>query len=718
MSKRLPLLLIVFFLCQSALSPCFGQLWSGILATNRGVDWSSSGIAPGATIVNRTTACSTQPSLASGTGSAAANTTAMNAAIVADWGGNCVINLAAGTWYFSGNLCVVPVSGGCASGSQLSSEAANITIRGAGPTQTILSFLSSGSYPAKYVVLVYNNDSDYEPSPDNIANWTAGYSTGTTSITLSALYTGSHAPIVGDNLILDQCDTGLKGSNSNGTCTGTNSDNGNFFICGAANTCSLEGQVGGRANREQFQTVKITSVSGTGPYTVGISPAIYVPNFTSGQSPQAWWSTNLPVSGVGFENFSVDVSSLTTGSYAAIGFDTTTNNWVKNVSIKNNTVSGATWSHIEMYASTHITVQDSYFYGSAGVSDSYGVTCDYNSSDNLIQNNIFQKQATAIMDEQCTGTVAGYNYVVEGYYTTDTDWLIGGIDHHSGGDNFDLFEGNATPTNVADDVHGTGDFLTFYRNYLYGQNWSIAENEQTSPAEVMTYNRYYNFVANVLGNPSTQSPSTGLYQVAAASTTDAGNSTNANQSIYVLGYSHAEGTYCNGCIDGGGSLNNDTLVLSSLMRWGNWDSVTNAVRYCTASSGSPCSGNETGSGASTYPGLSNPSSTFPASFYLPSSTPSWWNFASGTTAPWPAIGPDVTGAAGCWLSTSSGCSTPTTGGHAYLIPAANCYLKVLGGYTDGTSGALTSTFDANKCYASTSASSPPPAPTNLTAIVH
>jgi hypothetical protein len=58
----------------------------------------------------------------------------------------------------------------------------------------------------------------------------------------------------------------------------------------------------------------------------------------------------------------------------------------------------------------------------------------------------------------------------------------------------------------------------------------------------------------------------------------------------------------------------DPNVKATLLRHGNWDSVTNGVVW--------------------DPAISN--HTLPASLYL-SGKPSWW----GSSLPWPPIGPDV-----------------------------------------------------------------------------
>src|SRR5271157_4143076 len=119
------------------------------------------------------------------------------------------------------------------------------------------------------------------------------------------------------------------------------------------------------------------------------------------------------------------------------------------------------------------------------------------------------------------------------------------------------------------------------------------------------------------------------------------------------------------------------------MRWGNYDVVTGAVRWCGNSSDpgwdTTCSSTSEvpSSLASPNTALSNPvpsTTTLPASFFLPATAhPSggtglnWWKVCTNWTAfptscggtqtqPFPPIGPDVTGG-------------PYDSGYAYDIPA-------------------------------------------------
>src|SRR5262249_22612106 len=70
----------------------------------------------------------------------------------------------------------------------------------------------------------------------------------------------------------------------------------------------------------------------------------------------------------------------------------------------------------------------------------------------------------------------------------------------------------------------------------------------------------------------------------------------------------------------------------------------------------------------------------PPSFFL-GDKPSFWS--SG--APWPPIGPDV-----------SGGNIGGLDGHANTIPAEDCYAKTMQGPADGSGSPLT--FNASACY--------------------
>lgn len=660
-----------------------GPLWSGILDPKRAIDWSSAG----ATIVNRSTPCGTQPTLLAGIGNNGANRVSMNNAIAAGVaaGGNCVINEGAGTWYFDSAWLILSTSNTVVQGK--------VTIRGAGANSTFNVWTALGAAGA--TIYAANNNTNYSGGPQNVASWTAGYSQGTTSITLNTVTLGSIQNLhAGSLLILDQLDntadpgniimmqeTGSNGSHS--TLGGSGIGRPGTGTCDSTNT--------GNGCRAQMQQVSVTSCVGansaacdsgtaTAPYTVVITPGIYAPNWNAGQSPGAWWSTGVALTGIGIENMSIDAAA--NNGTAEFYWTNVINSWIKGV----RGISTAMYAHAKIYQSSHITIRDSYFYGSGGASNSYGLDPGYGSCDNLIENNITQHIATGYILEGGCGNVFGYNYAVDNYYTPGGNWQQGDVYSH-GPNYYNLIEGHEGIEVEMDDIHDPNFMETVHRSYFSGfdPGGGNTKTLQTSAVQLNAWTRYDHFVGNVLGGANGISNN---YSAEPAASGTCGSLTVGNKSVFNIGWSGNGGTMfaplgtCPSGLGAAFSINNDTLVSSTIMRWGNYDAVTAANRFCTAN-GVPigaCTADEKGDGAATYPALASPSSILPASFYL-GAKPAFWN--SGI--PYPPIGPDVTGG-----------SIGSVGGHAYHNPAGNCYLNVMGGAVNGSSGPLT--FDPMACY--------------------
>jgi len=155
---------------------------------------------------------------------------------------------------------------------------------------------------------------NYVGGENNVCDWIGGYAAGSTSITIANC--GSTTPKagnisnlkVGTIINLDQADE-------------TN-DTGKIWNCSTENVCgsTIQGGgaredgpcVSGTCDRSQEQNVVVTSISGSGPWTIGISPGLYMPNWRSGQAPQAFFASGN-VSNVGLENVSIDNSRGSAG---------------------------------------------------------------------------------------------------------------------------------------------------------------------------------------------------------------------------------------------------------------------------------------------------------------------------------------------------------------------------------------------------------------------
>jgi hypothetical protein len=612
-----------------------GQEWSGVLAPNRAIDWSSAGVTGG--IPSNRTQCGSTIAAYSGA------PTRINNALAA-CRANHYVQLGAGTFTLTSGIKIQGTN--------------NVTLRGAGADQTSLVFLSTDPCQGLYAdVCVESSDINWSGGPSNgPVNWTAGYAKGTTVITLASVPNLK----VGNPIVLDQLDDG--------------SDTGSVYVCSASGSnCSLQGGGGGQRNgRYQFQIATVTGCNGSttpGSSCSGANVAVTIdrgldmPNWRSGQNPQAWWATN-PISGIGIEDLSVDNTASEIAVGEGISFFNATNSWVRGVrDIKSHR------AHVGVEYSAHITVRDSYFFLTQNsIDQSYGIDC-FASSDNLVENNIYQAVSGPLTMNGCTGTVFGYNYAINGYYTASVGWIQAMTNPHTGGVAMILYEGNVGSRIDSDNFHGSHNFITTFRNYWNGYApacWksgstyaTTAYGSCTNPfmaANLLSYSRFYNFVGNVLGQSGIQT----RYETGASTIFSLGSGNSAN----------------------GVTVANDSNVRLTLMRWGNYDTVNGASRFLPSEVPSSLTGVQAP--------FSNPvpaNNLLPSSFYL-TAKPAWWPSAKA----WPPIGPDVAGG-----------NVSSVGGHAYTIPAQDCFLNTMSGASNGTGGPYT--FNASACYGK------PPRPT-------
>lgn len=607
----------------------FAQAWSGILDPVRAVDWSTAGVVggiPSSGWQNCTTsACNT---LFGGTVTATTINNAINSAP-----NNTVVRLPSGTF----------------SVTCLNISRSNVVLRGQGANLTRLNFTTActgnGYGTGRAINVGGSQTGSGRFGGVNSANWTAGYTNGTTVITLSSTTGMTAGPIgTGTILFLDQLDDTSDGWPATG----------DMYVCAnTTNQCSNQGGNNyGRSGRAQIQAVTVTAINGS---NVTVEPAVSFPNWRSGKTPGAYWNTGSPSSNVGIEDFTVDFTNAT-GGPVGIWFINTANSWARGLRIMSTADCGGC-ARYYMWAiqAVHCTFESNYVFGrpqtGAFPLENY-MWSDYITSDLLVQNNIFHRPISGILPNDPSGrNVFAYNYVVGGFKG------IAGVQLHSGNVMMDLFEGNDMASYMGDIAHARHHFATLFRNLVDGDAQNASETDHGG-LDIETGNRFFNVVGNVLGWTSWNT-----YQVSQALNDNA---------VYILGWQgNTSGT----------TVPNDANVLRTLMRWGNWDKVSNANRFVAS---------EVPSTISFAPNPVPATQTLPASFYL-SGRPSWWNIS----IPYPAIGPDVTG---------GNVSNSPTGGHAYKIPARVCYES-----TSQTGGVLD--FNANTCYPTTVA--PPGVPVML-----
>ena len=490
-----------------------------------------------------------------------------------------------------------------------------VILRGAGPEQTIVKFTAPDPCGGLQANVCMRGPSDVwsgNVPAGNVRNWTGGFARGTTEITLDSTSRLS----VGVMIILDQLDDG--------------SDTKGVYVC-ASLACSQEGKPAGRAGRAQQQFVKVTAINGN---RVSISPGIHMPNWRASRQPQVWWWGHSAIKN-GLEDMTLDHTA--SAGTSGVGFQNAYDSWVRNVKSLN-----AGRNHVWLNQAARIEIRDSYFYGTKNAaSQSYGVEF-FATSDDLVVNNIFHHVTVPVMTGNSAGVVVGHNFMTDMHYTV-SHWMMAGLQgSHDAGTGMNLFEGNVSNGFLMDNYHGTGNLTTVFRNRLTGTEGSKTGN--TTPLNIFAHNRFVTVIGNVLGTPGHHH----VYESSQSSATRG----RPNASIYVLGYPGVlESTSA--------SIPYDPAVVSTMLRWGNFDYATKQARWDPA---------EVPDDVTVAM-----SRALPASLFL-AARPSWW----GAIA-WPAIGPDVTGG-----------EDPS--GHAHRIPAQVCF-EVTPKRADGTLS-----FDAITCY--------------------
>lgn len=605
-------LLFVFSLYSHA------QSWSSILSATQAINWSNSGVGG---IPARTTNCASLTS--------SATVSQINSALASCPSGETVA-LAAGTYTISGTIQIP----------------SNVTLRGAGANQTILSAKGGGG---GYVVALGSGGPGYNP-----VNITAGATNGSTSLTLSnaaGITTSSYLAIAETNNPSFVSSTGSEGQCT--WCDGSWTNSGSL----------ARGQI-----------VQVTGVSGS---TVTISPGLYGA-YT--QSPVAV-PFNMSASYAGVENLQVYANN--TGYAGNFGLSSCAYCWVKGV--ESNYTDG---DQVEDYWGYRDEIRDSYFSNAylhtPGTYDSC-VQIALKTSATLVENNIIERgHESVILEWGAAGNVVAYNYTEGEFDNSSTSVVIGGIDFHGAHPQYNLLEGNMLTVIYGDSVWGTSSQTTAFRNWVVGTNMICtpyngrgtiscgAQGFQAARAMDMSYlATHNNYVGNVVGSKQMQSliayGDDTMGQVATVEY-PATRSYDADAYGWSFGYGEAaddgSGTGCdgtNGPCHVAGTSATDLIT-------GNFNNIGAAVSWAAATL------------------------TLPPSFYL-TSKPSWWG-----SIPFPATGPDVTGGTGpngtsygnpayqCFTNVMHG--TDGGAGGPYNFNANTCYGN---GVTPGSPTNLTGT---------------------------
>ncbi len=436
-----------------------GQISSPINPT-RTVDWTNVGIPGG--IPNRTAIFRTIDASLYGNGTTDVTNAIQNA--LDSCPANKVVFLGSGTFRINGNLQVP----------------GNVTLRGAGPQQTILK-----GYGRESAMINFGSGPNYVPA-DSIAI-TGGTNKGSQTLTLS----NNRGVAVGSYLVINELnDTSFVTING---------------YSGACTWCDVYYN----GSRALGQIVKVTSVNGN---SIGISPALYI-TYKKALSPLATpLATGAEYAGVeDLQLYAVDslVYSTNVKMYG------TAYCWIRN--IESNYTAG---DHVDIQQSFGCVVRDSYFhdtfYHIPGSADG-DVDLLANTSACLVENNQFWRlHASVMLEWGAAGNVVAYNYAF-GNFASNAIWaLFSSVDIHGAHPMFNLIEGNRFSGYNADAIWGSSSDQTLFRNWidgttkicnpLFGRGTADTANswwvcQQAEAIQDFSEQSSDNFVGNAVGSP-------------------------------------------------------------------------------------------------------------------------------------------------------------------------------------------------------------------------
>ena len=254
-------------------------------------------------------------------------------------------------------------------------------------------------------------------------------------------------------------------------------------------------------------------------------------------------------------------------------------------------------------------VHDAAFSSPGGIA--YAFSLAFSSAECLMENCIV-RQANKMMVGRCggAGTVIGYNFCDDGWIVYATGFQEVGLNgsHMVGGHHW-LFEGNEAFNCDSDNTHGNAIYMTAFRNYLSGRRGGFDDDGNAS-ARCFGLNYgswWHSLVANVLG------VSGDMANWRFENLGDQGGASDpfalggSISDVYKLGYQSSEWDQAV-----------DTVVISTLLRDGNYDYKTNLVHWQGIGG--------TGTGNTTPPTVS----IMPDSMYCPSKPA----FFGSNTWPW------------------------------------------------------------------------------------
>jgi len=309
-------------------------------------------------------------------------------------------------------------------------------------------------------------------------------------------------------------------------------------------------------------------------------------------SPKVALLSILPLTGVGLEDFTIDLQG--TGSYG-IQYAQMWGSWIQNVEIEN------TAAHVlALYAVLKSEIRHCYFHDTVNAGpNTEGLDFYRNSDWNLIEDNIVYKAGGIDIGDWeggDAGNVIAYNFA---YGTASGDATVAGYDidvNHASNSIFNLLEGNIAGGVIADGYFGSTSHDTLIRNWFTATHPTAANN--LASIKLKHFADYFNAIGNILGTaalPTTGNVGSngfaygGFYDAPQSAGYDDGWSTGV-QVIFEMGFPNMGNTGYSGTIAAstpidyssqGASLSEsqalDLNVAATLLRHGNYDYFHRAI---------------------------------------------------------------------------------------------------------------------------------------------
>jgi hypothetical protein len=211
----------------------------------------------------------------------------------------------------------------------------------------------------------------------------------------------------------------------------------------------------------------------------------------------------------------------------------------------------------------------------------YALSARGGASEILIENNIIV-YANKLMAFRASGagSVVGYNYTANSLISYDMQFTEVGLNgSHFPGPHHILFEGNESHNYDSDFTFGSSIYMTILRNNLLGERRSYPLTGQggraARAAGLGAQSWWHAFIGNVLGKPGLD-PTKWIYEDLCDGTMTTNDVACAwKYAIWRLGYS------------GIGSQLGSTLTRERAIRQGNFDYLTNSVRWDTSPAAIP-----------------------------------------------------------------------------------------------------------------------------------